>query len=417
MSVKQFAGCFAIGVAASLSWMSVADAQSAAMVTVNNSSQAVQVPTLPVGAPATGISYRQNGAGGGLLVAYTSGFLFCANPSAPLSNAISLQVAHEDQSFSGSAHPWAFPLATDVSKIGYVDTMLGVNRSAAGLQWTSLNCNGVDALGQIPTAFGDGIFADGLDSATTTNYNRMINWVPAGAAAFDWSAPDWTQVPTDPCLSAASGASPQVAESVACSAVTGVRAGATAQDPALRVGSVWTKADAVNFTYLFRVDLQAGAAPAAPQDVKASLPSVMGAAAVNSAFGSVSATLVDAYDSTYLTGTGNYCLLTTPPQTLSSSVCAGHTTYALDNGPLSLSFGVYPPPIGSGTSMFYVAVVRGVHGAHANYDTPVVGVSLLLDTATLQLGGNQFLGDDVAFGFMDSPPSPAKAGFPWMQEP
>ena len=136
MSVKQFVGCLVVGASASVVLPSIVLAQSIATVTVNNSVQAVQTPSIT---PAAGIAYTQNGSNGSLLTVFTGGFLFCGNPTAPDSNgngvAIGLQTAHEDQSFlPAAAHPWTFPVATDAAAINYVGTTLNINHNAAGAQ-------------------------------------------------------------------------------------------------------------------------------------------------------------------------------------------------------------------------------------------------------------------------------------------
>ena len=133
--------------------------------------------------------------------------------------------------------------------------------------------------------------------------------------------------------------------------------------------------------------------------------------------GNVTVTVVDAYDSSYLLGTGTYCVLGQLPATLTSSVCTGNSPIAL-NGPLSRRFSVSPPPMTNGIASFYIAVVRNIGGAHTNTTTPVVGASILVDSATLTLPpstGDKFVGDDVVFGFMTS--QTGASGFPWMQEP
>lgn len=416
MSVKQFVGCVFVGAAASVSFIGSAHAQTAATVTINNSVQAVQTPTT---ASTAGIAYSQSGTSS-LLKVYTSGFLFCGNPTTPGSSLITLQAAHEDQTFT-PAHPWAFAAATDVANVSYVGNTLNVNRTANGPWWTSLVCNGVGALGDMLSGLSDGIFVSGFDSATATNYSNMVNWMPDPQLGFDWSQPTWDEVPANPCISTV--AQPMaIAEDTACAAVTGVRPDATQPLLNQRAGSMWTNStESSKFTYVFRVDVRAGAQQASQSPTQINLPAQFstpsattnGSVTTSDTVG-VNVTVVDAYDSTYLKGTGSYCALSQLPATLNSAVCTGHAT-PLSNGPLSLSFSTTPPPYSGGISSFYVAVVRDINGSHPSDTTPVVGASILIDSATLTLSpaGDQFVGDDVVFGFM----SDAGSGFPWMQEP
>lgn len=420
MSVKWFVGCVFVGAAASVFTTGVAHAQTAAAVAINNTTQSVQAPT-----SGAGIAYGQ-GATGSLLKVYTNGFLFCGNPflwtgtdSAP-DTLVTLQTGHEDQGFT-PAHPWAFPPAVDVTQVNYVGSVLNVNRNASGAQWTSLVCNGVGAVGDMTSGLADGIFDSGFDSVTQTNYGHLVNWKPDPQLGFDWNQPDWNAVPINPCI--ATEEQPAfVVEDTACAAVTGIRPDATSQNPNLRAGSMWTNStESSKFTYVFRVDLRVGTQSPSQAPTQISLPTQVGTsptsdATITGAAGSIVATVVDAYDSTYLTGTGSYCLLDELPATLTSAVCSGQTTNPL-NGPLSYPFAVFPQPVSSGISSFYVAVVRNIVGAHASDTTPVVGASILVESAaqTMSPPADKFIGDDVVFGFMTN--ANGGTGFPWMQEP
>ncbi|GAA0707533.1 hypothetical protein GCM10009105_06340 [Dokdonella soli] len=405
-SVKQFVGYVFIGAVASVSSIQTAQAQvqapTVAGVVVNSAGQTVQTPTLvPPGktAPPGGISYVQTSSNASALEVYTDGFLFCGNPLLG-STPATLITAHEDQSFS-PAHPWFFQNAADVPLVSYTGGVLSVNRDSAGAHWTTLICQGVGAAGDAPTGLTDGIFDNGWESTTATNYNHLVNWIPP--AGFDWNTPDWTKVPTNPCISTV--AQPvRVVETAACAAVTGVRPASTA-GLGVRAGTIWTATDATHFTYLFRVDARYGAQPTqAPTQFQLPTPASTSA---STAPNGEAFFISDAYDSAFLTATGQYCFLTTLPTALNSSVCTGAQIYAL---PLTYRTTVSPPPVGSGSTSFYVAVVRSIgQNTHTNFTTPVVGVSILVDPALVTSGGNQFSGDDVAFGFM-----PGSTGFPWM---
>jgi len=415
MSLKQFVGCLVIGASASVSFSSIAFAQSIATVVVNNSVQKVQTPTT---ASTTGIAYSQSGSGS-LLQIYTAGFLFCGNPVGPNSDLITLQAAHEDQAFT-PAHPWKFGAATDITSVSYAGNSLNVNRSASGVSWTTLVCNGVGSVGDMVSGLADGIFAGGFDSTTVTNYSNMVNWTPDPQLGFNWNQPDWSEVPVNACISTAEQPM-AVVENTACAAVTGVRHDANQPTSNLRAGSMWTNStESSKFTYVFRVDVRAGAQQASQSPTQISMPTQINESSTSGAETSsdgsgVIVKVVDAYDSTYLKGTGSYCLLGELPATLNSSVCSGHSPQSLNNGPLSFSFSVYPAPVGTGISSFYFAVVRDLNGLHSNTTTPVVGASVLVDAAALTLSppADQFVGDDIVFGFV----SDAGSGFPWMREP
>lgn len=401
--VKLFTGSVLAGALASVLAIPIAAAQAGTSLRVNGETQTVQAPTQ---SGAVGISYST--PAGGLtsaLKVYTDGFLFCANISSNtvVTTPVSLTLAYEDQSFSPSpAHAWAFPTETDVQTVGFTGGVLSVNYGATGSLLTTLTCYGTDANGVVRSGLTDGIFDSGLESATVTNYTHLVNWSPIPSMGFDWNAPDWTLVPTDPCISTTSQPA-SVVEDAACAAVSGVRPSTTA----VRAGTVWTATDAGNFTYLFRVDARLGAQTTqAPVQFRLPTAAVPQAPADSNAETFV---VSDAYDSAFLTGAGEYCFLATLPAALNSGVCSGSTTHTL-TGPLSYAFPLTPPPVGTGLATFYVAVKRTIgQSTHANLTTPVVGVSILVDPALVAEGGDKFSGDDVAFGFM-----PGSTGFPWM---
>ena len=400
MSVKQFAGHVIAGIVLSGAAIPTVNAAS---VVVNHQSLSVQTPTT---AGTSGIAY-QAGAQTSTATVYTDGFLFCGNvlagatlpsPPPPGWNVI-LAPKHEDQSFSPS-HAWAMLTASDISSVAYTGSVLSINRNIM----TTLVCRGVGAQGELPSGIADGIFDNGLDSRAASNYGHLINWIPPGT--FDWSAPDWTQVPADPCYSSANQPE-RVIENAACAAVTAARPGSST--PAVRSGTLWTASDGVSFTYLFRVDLRFGPQPPTAMPHFA-MPVRAGDSVTSS--GAAYAVLRDAYDSTYL-GNGQYCFLAnaTPSATLGSGTCAaeGATSWAM-NGALDFPFAVFAPPVGPGATSFYVVVNRQIGaGSHTNLATPVVGVSVLVDPALSAEGGDVFIGDDIAFGFM-----PTSNGFPWM---
>jgi hypothetical protein len=350
----------------------------------------VQTPTT---AGQTGISYLQTGSSSSALKVYTEGFLFCGNvgDGTPTgAGALVLTTAHEDQSFvpPAASHPWTFGPAT-AGTFAYTGSRLSVTPA-------NLACVSVSNDGAVASSLYEGIFDNGYDSPTETNYRHLVNLNPA--AGFNWSAPDWSQVPADAC-GADAHQQAHVPEDVACAAVTGIRAGT------VRAPTMWTVTDGVTLTYLFRVDARVGA-PTPGQTAQLQVPTTAGIDAPSSVVG-LTARLREAYDSAYLDNSASYCFLNTLPTTLGSTVCSGAATYQL-NGPLDFPVSVSPAPV-QGSTAFYVAIVRTVHGGHSLVQTPVVGVSMLVERAMSDEGGDKFTGDDVVFGFM-----PTSTGFPWM---
>lgn len=390
-SVNQFVKS-AVASAVVLAFVAPGLAGAAVNLAVNRDAQVVQTPA----APAAGISYVQTGANASTLKVYTEGFLFCANGPGAISREATFQPAHEDTYFS-PAHPWHFSTVVDVLTAGYADATLNINQATP----TTLTCRSVGSTGEVATALSDGIFDNGLDSATETNYRNLVNWLPP--SGFSWLTPDWSQVPLNACDSQAS---PRVVEDIACAALSGVRPDSQSAT-GVRASTLWTAQDGINFTYLLRIDGRFGP-QTAQRPAGLELPAKSSAATDSPS--NANLRLRDAYDSTYLSPTVKYCYITTLPTVLTSNVCNGapqQFTVPLDTNEIVLS----PPPLGSGSASFYVAVVRNIsNGSHTNSSTPVVAVSVLVDPALVAEGGNRFIGDDVIFGFMPSP----NAGFPWM---
>lgn len=350
----------------------------------------MQTPTNP---GETGISYLQTGSSSSALKVYTQGFLFCGNVGDGGSSSgpqLVLTTAHEDQAFSPS-HPWTFGTA-NAGTFAYTGSQLSISPVA------NLSCLSINNDGAVTSGLYEGIFDNGYDSPTETNFRHLVNLNPP--TGFSWSAPDWSQVPADAC-GADAYQQAHVPEDTACAAVTGVRAGT------VRAPTMWTATDGVTLTYLFRVDARMGA-PAAGQTAQLQVPTTAGIDAPSSVVG-LTTRLREAYDNTYLQDTASYCFLNTLPTTLGSTVCSGATSYQL-NGPLDFPVPtIVAPPVGPGSTAFYVAIVRPVHGGHLLVQTPVVGVSMLVERAMSDEGGDKFTGDDVVFGFM-----PTSTGFPWM---
>lgn len=396
-SVKKWAvgACAGMAVCASM----IAVAQVSPTVVVGKQSQPVQTPSA---AGASGIGYSQTSATESSLVAHTKGFMFCGNAGTTAQTASTLTIAHEDQGFT-PAHPWTFASVTDVQAFSYNSGVLDVT---PGL---SLTCLATTENGGVGSGLREGIFDNGYDSATDVNYNNLVNWTPP--AGFVWNAQNWDEVPVDPCTATANNPA-RVVEDVTCAAVSGVRpAAAGATTGPVRAGTIWTANDFTNFTYVFRVDARFG-----PQTSTISSPMAVPSASAPSdptATTQVNLKIYDAFDSTFLTTTGHFCVLTALPTTLNANVCSGATHRSFnDSGVVEMPLSVGEAPDNQPTKSFYIAVTRAIHGAHASNTAPAVGVAILVEPAAATEGGDKFSGDDVIFGFQPA----AGAGFPWMKE-
>jgi hypothetical protein len=342
-----------------------------------------------------GFSYVVQGSSGSLSVP-TDGFLFCANvyPATPPDpSAVTVIPQHGN---------WRFPFAQDVVSVAYNASVLRVN---AGQQ-TTLVCHSVGSEGEVRTGLTDGVFRNSYESKTIEQFSNFINWIPS--QGFDWNAPDWAQVPTDPCFSSLAQPA-QVVEDVACAGATGARsagAGATVRAPTL-----WTGTDGVNFFYVARIDGRSGAQGAAPEgptfpmSLPGGQPEGSGGATLN---------IIDAYSrgvvgvgGGYLGDTGTWCYLPDLPTVLDGNVCVGAPFSDTLNGPVN-----YRIDLSVATSLhtsFYMAFIRPIVGPPPSVSEPAVAVSILVEPSVVAVGGDKFKGDDVAFGFL-----PASQGFPWM---
>ncbi|HEY0178587.1 MAG TPA: hypothetical protein VGC30_03015 [Dokdonella sp.] len=378
-----------------------ASAQNVPTVVVDKQLQAVQSPTLPGRA---GISYQQTGSGTSALNVYTKGFLFCGNIGTAIATPATLTLAHESQSLS-PVHNWAFPSVIDIATFGYSGSVLTVLGNDTEDSPLTLTCHSTSDVGAVTSGLREGIFDDSYDSATQTNYGHLVNWIPP--RDFSWSDPDWTQVPTDACNPTAEQPF-KVAEDIACAAVTGVKPHTSGGDE-VRAPIMWTASDGTSFTYLFRFDGRQGPQTAGAQAVFDAPQATQPGEPADTNFPKI--LIQDAYDHTYLSASGQYCILYDLPTALNSSTCASTTSYPLDDsGFLHLPITLGALPVGSGIDQaFYVAVTRPISGAPSTSTVPVVAVSVLMEPDVTEAGGDNFSGDDVVFGFM-----PTSSGFPWM---
>ena len=391
MSVKKFAGCVFAGAVASV--LSVPVAQAAASLIVNDESP-LTVQTPP------GFSYITTGTTSALSVT-TDGYLFCANvyyPQAMPNSQVALAPNHTR---------WTLPTAVDAQTVTYTNGILRVNRPATGASLdTTLVCHERGPNGEIAnpfSAYGAGVFADGFEAFAATQYANMVNWIPA--PGFSWSAPNWTQVPTDPCNFDNSAAdSPIDPETSLCTAATGVSAGANGTDQ--RSATMWTQLSGASFIYLARIDGRLGAQTNGPNANFGTLASTQ---SVQASPNSVDTEVRDGFDSTYLSATGSYCLLNQLPTALTASVCSGAPVSGPLTGPMQAHFSLSMFFPSAPATSFYVAVIRTVTSDLPPINTPVAAISVMADPGTVRHdGGDGFTGDDVVFGF------PNGGGFSWM---
>jgi len=328
--------------------------------------------------------------------AFTEGFYFCNDvPQGGYPNVLTLK--HEDQSLPQGAHSWTFP-SVSVNSFGYSNGTLTFSAFFA----QHLECVSTAADGSSASGLADGIFENSYESKTDENFSHLVNWVPP--RSFDWSAPNWAQVPVAACDPQADE-TPIVVEDIGCAAATGVSSSAAAGTA--RAPTMWTATDGINFTYLFRVDTRFG--PQAPGAQPTMSVPLMDSGIAPAGSATMTLLLQDAYESTYLSDAGSWCVIYQLPSALNSGACSQAGSLTLD-GPLTQSFSIGAPPFGTGADQaFYVVVNRLVQGSHSTVLTPVVTGTVLIEPAVAIEGGDKFSGDNVVFGFM-----PNSTGFPWM---
>ncbi len=352
-----------------------------------------------------GFTYVTQGGTGTLSVA-TTGFMMCTNVvdagQQPLTT-VGMTPQHGT---------WRFPSVVDLLGVGYRTGTLAIGRNATGMVSSTLTCHTAGAQGEVMSPVSDGILRDSFETKTFEQYTSLVNWVPA--QGFNWNAPDWTQVPADPC-SPTIDQPARVTEDVTCGAVVG--ATPAAAGGAQRAAKLWTATDGPNFVYAVRIDARWGTD--AIQGVNSVLPTVGRQPESGS---SVEYKFVEAYNrgvvgvgGGYLGDTGQWCLLADIPSALSGSTCSGAPMGGALNGPFVSSYEnnftitVGAPPASQPRLSFYMVFIRPIVGAQPPFGDPVVALSVLIDPAVGSVGGDRFKGDDVAFGFL-----PTSPGFPWM---
>lgn len=364
-------------------------------------STATAAPSLVIndGAPVDIQTFSYVTDAGGLastLKVSTPGYVFCANVGSTTATPISMQPQHDR---------WTLASASDIPTVGYNGGVLSINKQLE----TSLACQVRGPLGEVRSPFsgyGDKLFRDSWEGLLDQQLANLVNWQPI--PAFTWSAPDWTQVPNDSCTWDFSPNVPVLSEDSLCAAAAGVRpvAGGSQNDARYgdRAPTMWTQSTTSNFIYLARIDARFGLPSGAPNShfpagAPPQQPTQQQASTVDVA-------IRDAYDSTYLSANGTYCLLRQLPASLDDNVCSGGDVYfssslaqsdipgfVAERIPLAVGF--------TQAASLYLAVVRQkAGGSSPSACQPTAAISAVIDPGVARHeAGDEFIGDDVVFGF------------------
>lgn len=383
ISVKKFAAT-ALAATAAASTLPTATAAPSLLI---NDGQPIGIQTF---------SYVTDAGGqASTLKVSTPGYVFCANVGPTTATTISLQPQHDR---------WTLPSARDIPTVGYNGGVLSINKQVE----TSLACQVRGPLGEIGSpfsGFGDMLFRDNWEGLTDQQFAALVNWRPV--PEFTWSEPDWTQVPNDSCTWDLDPNTPVSSENSLCAAASGVRpvAGGSPNDARYgdRAPTMWTQSTTSNFIYVARIDARFGQPNGAPNShfSQGGPPQQPGQQQASS----VDVQILDAYDSTYLGASGTYCFLRQLPATLDDSVCSGSDVYysksltgtaggiVSERIPLAIGF--------TQAASMYVAVVRQKSGGSSpSTCQPAAAIAAVADPGVSRHeGGDEFIGDDVVFGF------------------
>jgi len=390
MLVKKFAGNV---LAAAVAAVSIPTAIAAPSLVINDGAP-IDILSPP------GFSYVANGLTSMLKVT-TDGYVICANIGTASATPVSMQPQHLR---------WTLPSANDIPTVGYSGGVLSINKQIE----TSLACQVRGPLGEVRTpfsGFGDMVFRDSWEGFSDVQFANLVNWIPV--PTFSWSAPDWTKVPNDACTWDQDPNLPMLAENALCAAVAGVRpvAGGSQNDARYgdRAPTMWTQTTASKFIYVARIDARFGPPSGGPNShFPVNPPS-----ARPDQSSTVDVAIRDAYDSNYLTASGTYCLLKQLPPTLDDNVCNSSDVYysgSLAGNPGGILSERIPLAVGfTQAASLFVAVVRGKTTDLPLRCTPAAAIAVLADPGVSRgEAGDEFIGDDVAFGFYGN------EMFPWM---
>ena len=379
--VKKFAAT-ALAATAAASILSTATAAPSLII---NDGEPIDIQTFSYVTDAGGLTST--------LKVRTPGYVFCANVGTASATPVSMQPQHDR---------WTLASAADVPTVGYSGGMLSINKQVE----TSLACQVRGPQGELRSpfsGFGDLLFRDNWEGVLEQQFANLVNWQPV--PEFTWSEPDWTQVPNDSCTWDLDPNVPVLNESSLCAAAAGVRpvAGGSQNDARYgdRAPTMWTQSTTGNFIYLARIDARFGLPSGAPNShFPAGAPPQRPEQA-----STVDIEIRDAYDSTYLSANGTYCLLRQLPATLDDSVCSGSDVYysrSLAGNAGGIVSERIPLAVGfTQAASLYVAVVRQKSGGSSpGTCQPTAAIAAVADPGVSRHeAGDEFIGDDVVFGF------------------
>ena len=386
MSVKKLVRRMSIGAVASVLILPLAHA---AELVVNDEA--------PLNIVSPGFSYITSAPGqASALSVVTDGYLFCANVGPSTPNVVNLAPGHPR---------WKLPEAYLMTTT-YSGGALYVNRPIGGASVEhALACHARGAQGEVfnPfSRFGGDIFRNGYEDKEPTQYWSMVNWQPVDG--FDWSAPDWAEVPTDSCqFDMTPQDSPAVDETTLCAAATGVVPGG---EFGTRSPKMWTASSGSSFIYVARIDARLGAQAVnvANEGFLAAVPT-----GIEELPDSVNFEIRDGYDSEYLSSSYTRCFLNSLPATLTATTCNGSqptTGIGVVDTYIPLSFQTLT------AVSRYLVVIRTKTASLPSIQTPVAAVAVMSDPVVARSEqGDSFVGDNVIFGF-----SLSGDGFPWMTQ-
>lgn len=380
--VKKFAATALVASAAA----SILSTATAAPSLVINDGEPVDIQTFSYVTDAGGLTST--------LKVSSAGYVFCANVGTTTATPISMQPQHDR---------WTLAPAMDIPTVGYNGGVLSINKQLE----TSLACQVRGPLGELRSpfsGFGDMLFRDNWEGLLDQQFTNLVNWQPV--PAFTWSAPDWTQVPNDSCTWDLDPNRPVLSENSLCAAAAGVRpvAGGSQNDARYgdRAPTMWTQSTTGNFIYLARIDTRFGLPSGAPNSHFPASPPPQGPEQASA----VDVAIRDAYDSTYLSANGTYCFLRQLPATLDDNVCSSGDVYfskslAQSDIPGMVSERI-PLAVGfTQAASLYLAVVRQKTGGSSPATCqPTSAIAAVADPGVSRHeAGDEFIGDDVVFGF------------------
>lgn len=361
----------------------------------------IQVPT--------GMSYVVAGDKA-VLDVMTGGYLLCAN--AALDNE---EGERTNLVFKPHRKGWTMPTAHDVRAMSYNAGVLRVNRTAQGSSpGSTMVCHQRAADGRLLqgpfSPWADPIFTHSFDLHPGLQaINWRVPWESGPSMARIEENNTIPEAPTDACnfdpqevISYPwSGHYPQLAEPTLCAAATGVRPGNSDQPYGIRATTMWTKVEKntagrdEHFVYVARIDARFGengtppngAFPAQGQQVTQDAP------------GYLDIRIQDAFNHEALDASGGkWCFHDELPDELDATLCDEVPVKGNLDGPLKTRIAL---DNGEARSR-YLVLIRPFLPAPTvpQQGQPLAAVAVFAPPlVSSEFQGNQFIGDDVIFGF------------------